>query len=228
MKSLPISCWAAEDIPTCKAEEKGFKALSDVELLSIIIGSGSVYNNSVDLAREILYQCGNNIKNLSKLRYEDLLMMKGLGKTKFSRIMAAMELGARQFDAAKEEKPDCGTPARIYNHYHHRLATLDHEEFWVTFMNHNYKVIKDVKIGQGGITETSADIRIIMREAVLCNATIIACVHNHPSENFRPSKVDDCLTMSIKKACEIMKIYFCDHVIITDGAFYSYREQGRL
>ena len=228
MRTLPISMWAREDIPTYKAEDLGCKALSDVELLSIIIGSGSVYNNSIDLAREILFHCGNNIKNLSKVRLEEFLKMKGLGRTKAARIMAAMELGARQFDAAREEKVDCGTATRIYNHYYHRLADLDHEEFWVTYMNHNYQVIKDVKIGQGGITETSADVRIMMREAVLCNATIIACVHNHPSGRLSPSKYDDQLTTTIKNACECMRIYLVDHVIVTDGAFYSYREQGKI
>lgn len=229
MANLPINCWAAEDIPTNRAENLGYKALSDVELLSIIIGSGSLYNNSVDLAREILYQCcGNNIKNLSKVRLEEFLKMKGLGRTKAARIMAAMELGARQFDAAREERVDCGTATRIYNHYHHRLADLDHEEFWVTFMNNDYKVIKDVKIGQGGITETSADIRIIMREAVMCNATMIACVHNHPSGRITPSRCDDQLTTDVKRACEVMRIHLVDHVIITDGAYYSYHEEGRL
>ena len=228
MRNLPISCWAAEDIPTNRAENLGYKALTDVELLSIIIGSGSVYNNSVDLAREVMFHCDNNVKNLSKLSERDLLKMKGLGKTKLARIMAAMELGARQFDAAKEEKADLSTATRIYKHYHHRLADLDHEEFWVTYMNQNYKVIKDVKIGQGGITETSADIRLIMREAVLCNATIIACVHNHPSGRLSPSRYDDELTQSVKRACEVMRIYFCDHVIVTDGNYYSYHEQGKI
>ena len=228
MRNLPISCWAAEDIPTNRAENLGYKALSDVELLSIIIGSGSYANTSVDLAREVMYQCNNNVKNLSKLCERDFLKMKGLGKTKLARIMAAMELGARQFDAAKEEKPDCGTAARIYNHYRHRLADLDHEEFWVTFMNNDYKVIKDVKIGQGGITESSADIRIIMREAVMCNATIIACVHNHPSGRITPSRCDDQLTTDVKRACEVMRIHLVDHVIITDGAYYSYHEEGKI
>ena len=228
MRNLPISCWAAEDIPTNRAEVFGFKSLTDVELLSIIIGSGSYANTSIDLAREVMFHCDNNVKNLSKLSERDLLMMKGLGKTKLARIMAALELGARQFDAAKEEKPDCGTAARIYNHYRHRLADLEHEEFWVTYMNQNYKVIKDVKISQGGITETSADIRVIMREAVLCNATIIACVHNHPSGNFHPSRCDDELTQAIKRACEVMRIHFCDHVIVTDGCYYSYSEKGKV
>lgn len=228
MANLPISMWAREDIPTCKAEDQGYKALSDVELLSIIIGSGSYANTSIDLAREVMFHCNNNVKNLSKLCERDLLKMKGLGKTKLARIMAAMELGARQFDAAREERVDCGTATRIYNHYHHRLADLDHEEFWVTFMNNDYKVIKDVKIGQGGITETSADIRIIMREAVMCNATIIACVHNHPSGRITPSRCDDQLTTDVKRACEVMRIHLVDHVIITDGAYYSYHEEGKI
>jgi len=226
MNTLPISKWAREDIPTYKAENLGYKALSDVELLSIIIGSGSVHNNSIDLAREILFHCGNNIKNLSKVSDHDFLKMKGLGKTKLARIMAAMELGERQFDAPKEERPDCGTATRIYNHYRHRLANLDHEEFWVTYMNQSYRNIKDVKIGQGGITETSVDIRLIMREAVLCNATIISCVHNHPSGRLVPSKYDDELTKDIKRACQLMDIHFNDHVIITDGQYYSYHEMG--
>ena len=228
MKSLPISCWAAEDIPTNRAESLGYKALSDVELLSIIIGSGSYANTSIDLAREVMYQCNNNVKNLSKLNERDLLRMKGLGKTKLARIMAAMELGTRAFDASKDEKPDLGTAPRIYNHYHHRLADLEHEEFWVTFMNQNYKLIKDYKLSQGGITETSCDIRIMMREAVLCNATIIACVHNHPSGSLSPSKCDEDLTRAIKNACDIMRIHFLDHVIVTDGNYYSFHELGKI
>jgi len=228
MANLPISCWAREDIPTNRAEELGYKALSDVELLSIIIGSGSVYNNSVELAREVLFSCNNNVKNLSRLSEHDLLKMKGLGKTKLARIMAAMELGTRAHDASKDERPDLGTATRIYRHYHHRLADLDHEEFWVTFMNQNYKLIKDYKISQGGITETSCDIRILMREAVLCNATIIACVHNHPSGSLTPSRADEELTRSIKNACEVMRIHFLDHVIITDGNYYSFHELGKV
>ena len=228
MSTLPISCWAAEDIPTNRAESLGYKALSDVELLSIIIGSGSYANTSIDLAREVMFSCNNNVKNLSKLSEHDLLRMKGLGKTKLARILAAMELGARRFDAARDEKTRCSTATQIYNHYHHRLADLDHEEFWVTYMNQNSDVIKDVKISQGGITETACDIRIIMREAVLCNATQIACVHNHPSGRLCPSKCDEDLTRSVKHACEIMRLYFADHVIVTDGNYYSFHEQGRI
>ena len=228
MANLPISSWAKEDIPTNRAEELGYKALSDVELLSIIIGSGSYANTSIDLAREVLYHCNNNVKNLSKLSEHDLLRMKGLGKTKLARILAAMELGTRAYDASKEEKPKCGTATQIYRHYHHRLCDLDHEVFWVTFMNQNYDVIKDYRLSQGGITETAVDIRIIMREAVLCNATIIACVHNHPSGRLTPSMADERLTKDIQRACDVMRIHLLDHVIVTDGQYYSFHELGKI
>jgi DNA repair protein RadC len=172
MANLPISCWAREDIPTNRAEELGYKALSDVELLSIIIGSGSYSNTSIDLAREVLYHCNNNVKGLSKLTERDLLRMKGLGKTKLARIIAAMELGTRAYDASREERVKLDTATKVYNHYRHRMADLDVEEFWVSFLNQDNKLIKDVRISRGGFTETSVDIRLIMREAVLANATI--------------------------------------------------------
>lgn len=228
MRNLPISCWAKEDIPTNKAEDLGFNALSDVELLSIIIGSGSVHSNSIDLARELLYHCNNNLKNLSKLTEHDLLRMKGLGKTKLARIMAAMELGTRAHDASRDERVHLSTATQIYRHYHHRMMDLDVEEFWVTFCNQDYKVIKDVRISRGGFTDTAVDIRLIMREAVLANATICFAVHNHPSGNLCPSRADEELTKTIARACEIMRIYFADHVIITDGAYYSFREVGKI
>ena len=109
-----------------------------------------------------------------------------------------------------------------------KMQDLTREEFWILLMNQNYKLIKPVRISQGGITETLADIRIIMREAVLNNATILAAVHNHPSGSLSPSKADDMLTQSIKRACEIMRVHFLDHVIVTDGAYMSYHEAGRI
>ena len=130
--------------------------------------------------------------------------------------------------AAAEPKPDMGTAVRIYNYMFPRMRDLQTEEFHILLMNQNYRLIKSVRISQGGITETCADIRVMMREAVLSNATILAAVHNHPSGCLTPSKCDDTLTMAIKKACELMRIHFLDHVIVTDGAYYSYHEMGKL
>jgi DNA repair protein RadC len=108
------------------------------------------------------------------------------------------------------------------------MQDLDVEEAWVVLLSHNYKLIKAERISRGGITETAVDVRLIVKSAVLNNATIVALVHNHPSNNTRPSKDDDRLTERVKKACEVMRLYMLDHVIVTDGAYYSYREQGKL
>ncbi len=109
-----------------------------------------------------------------------------------------------------------------------RMQDLQVEEAHVILMNQNYKLIKSVRISRGGITETAVDIRIIMKEAVMNNATILAFCHNHPSGNIYPSRYDDELTKAIKRACEVMRIHFSDHVIVTDGAYYSYHEQGKI
>jgi DNA repair protein RadC len=111
---------------------------------------------------------------------------------------------------------------------HPLLQDCDVEEFWLLLMNQNYRLIKKIRISHGGITETAVDIRIIMREAVLANATILAVCHNHPSGNLRPSTHDNDLTVQIQRACKLMRIHFMDHVILTDGSYFSYQETGRL
>ena len=172
--------------------------------------------------------CDNNLAELSKKTPRQLTFMRGVGKQKAAKIIAAMELGKRRQNQVLSEKPDLGTAARIYYHMHPIMQDLDVEEFWCLFANHNCKLIKKFRVSRGGLTETAVDIRIIIREAVLCNATVIAVCHNHPSGSLHPSKYDDELTKSIKNACEVMKIHFLDHIIITDGAYYSYHEQGRI
>ena len=125
-------------------------------------------------------------------------------------------------------KPDMGTATRIYNYMLPKMMDLETEHFYILMMNNNYRLIKAECISQGGLTEVSVDVRIIMREAVLNNACILAICHNHPSGSLHPSKYDDMLTQSVKKAAEIMRIHFTDHVIVTDGCYYSYAECGKL
>ena len=225
---LPVNCWAAEDIPSNKIIEANPANLSNAELLSIILGTGSDKETSVDLARRILMSCDNNLSELSKKTPRQLTFMRGVGKQKAAKIIAAMELGKRRQNQMLTEKPDLGTACRIYNHMAPIMQDLDVEEFWCLFMNNNYKLIRKMRLSRGGITEVSVDVRIIMREAVLTNATILAVCHNHPSGKLTPSKYDDNLTTNIKQACDLMRIHFIDHVIITDGAYYSYHEQGRI
>ena len=224
---LPMSCWAAEDIPSNKLIDANPDNLSNAELLSIILGTGSDKENAVDLARRILLECNNNLCELSKKTPKQLTHMRGVGKQKAAKIIAALELGKRRQSEMVNERPDMGTACRIYNHMHPIMQDLDVEEFWCLFLNQNYRLIRKFRLSRGGISEVSVDIRIIMREAVLSNTTILGVCHNHPSGSLTPSKHDDELTKHLKRACELMRIHFLDHIIITDGAYYSYREQGR-
>lgn len=226
MEKLNINQWAEEDRPREKMERLGAQALSDAELLAILIGSGSSKEDAVSLMKRILNDCNNNLNTLGKLTIHDLCRYSGVGPAKAITILAACELGKRRQLETVEERPDIGTATRIYNHMHPILQDKDVEEFWILLMNQNHRLIKKVCIAHGGISEVSVDIRIIMREAVLANATILAVCHNHPSGSLVPSRMDNDLTYSIQNACRLMRIRFLDHVIVTDGAYYSYHEEG--
>ena len=165
---------------------------------------------------------------LGKKTVNELCRYHGMGPAKAITILAACELGKRRKDSVAEERPDLGSATAIYNLMHPKLQDLDVEEFHILMLNQSFKLIKEECISHGGITETAVDIRIIIKDALLCNTTVLAVCHNHPSGSKRPSRQDDQLTDRIRKACELMRIYFLDHVIITDGSYYSYREEGRL
>ena len=228
MDKLNINQWAEEDRPREKLMRLGADALSNAELMAILIGSGNTKENAVDLMKKVLNDCNNNLNTLGKMSIQDLCRYTGIGEAKAITILAACELGKRRQMETPEERPDLGTATRIYNHMHPILQDKDVEEFWLLFMNQNYRLIKKMCIAHGGISEVSVDIRIIIREAVLANATILAVCHNHPSGNLLPSSMDNDLTDSIQRACNLMRIRFLDHVIITDGAYFSYHESGRL
>ena len=223
---LNINQWAEEDRPREKMERLGAQALSDAELLAILVGSGSTKEDAVSLMKRILNDCNNNPNTLGKMSIRDLCQYNGVGPAKAITIMAACELGKRRQMETAEERPDLGTATRIYNHMHPVMQDLDVEEFWLLLMNQNYRLIKKQRIAHGGISEVSVDVRILMREAVLSNATIMAVCHNHPSGSLKPSRADDELTRSIQQACQVMRIKLMDHLIITDGSYYSYHEQG--
>ena len=227
MEKLTIAHWSEDDQPREKLRDKGPQALSNAELLAILIGSGTPGTSAVELMQEVLKDCNNNLNTMGKMTIHQLMDYKGIGEAKAITILAACELGKRRHQETPEERPKLETATKIYNEMHPQMQDLDVEEFWVLLLNQNYRLIKKVRVSHGGITETAVDIRIIIREAVLANATILAVCHNHPSGNLTPSKADDELTKSIKRACELMRIFFMDHVIITDGQYYSYHELGK-
>ena len=225
---LTISQWAEEDRPREKLRDLGTQALSNAELLAILIGSGSAKESAVSLMQRILNDCNNNLNTLGKRSIRELCEYNGIGEAKAIILLAACELGKRRQREKPEERPDLGSPTAIYNYIHPFMQDLDVEEAWIVLMNQNYKLIRAQRISHGGITETAVDVRIIIKEALLSNATVLALCHNHPSNNPTPSADDDRLTTRVKKACEIMRIYFLDHLVITDGRYYSYQEHGKI
>ena len=227
MEKLTIAHWSEDDQPREKLRDKGPQALSNAELLAILIGSGTPGTSAVELMQEVLKDCNNNLNTLGKLSIRDLCTYKGIGEAKAITILAACELGKRRQQESPEERPKLETATKIYNEMHPQMQDLDVEEFWALLLNQNYRLIKKVRISHGGISETSVDVRIIIKEAVLANATILAVCHNHPSGSLTPSRQDEELTMTILRACNLMRISFMDHVIITDGHYYSFHERGK-
>jgi DNA repair protein RadC len=227
-EKLTIANWSPDDQPREKLRDKGPQMLTKAELLAILVGSGYPGVSAVELMQTILEHCNNNLNTLGKMTIRELMDYKGIGEAKAITILAACELGKRRQMETAEERPDIGTATRIYNHMHPVLQDSDVEEFWILLMNQNHRLIKKMRISRGGISEVSVDVRIIIREAVLANATILAACHNHPSGSLKPSMMDDDLTRALQNACNLMRIHFLDHVIITDGAYYSYHEQGKI
>ena len=218
----------ADERPEFKAANYGFDTLSNTELLSMVINRGAGTTESLSQARQLMNIADGSLSNLSKLSMDEMQVVQGIGDCKALAVLAAIELGKRRALERMPTKPDLGSSLAIYNYMLPQMADLKVEQAHAIFMNQNFRLIKSVKLSQGGITETSVDIRILMREAVMSGATIMAFVHNHPSGNTQPSKADDVLTQQIAKASQIMRIFFMDHVIVTDGSFYSYHDKGRL
>ena len=227
---LNINQWAEEDRPREKMMRLGAEALSNAELLAIIIGSGSPQESAVDLMKRVLNDCSNNLNTLGKMSINELTSSKykGLGTAKAITIMAACELGKRRQKEKAEERVRLDSAMSIYELMKPMMQDLSEEEAWLLMMNQNFKLIKEIRLSHGGITETAVDVRLIVKNALLCNATVVALCHNHPSNNPHPSGDDDNVTRRIAEACKIMRLHFLDHLIITDDHYYSYREEGRL
>ncbi len=228
VEKLNINQWAEEDRPREKMMAHGARVLTDAELLAILIGSGSQDETAVELMRRVLSACNNNLNELAKLSLEQLCRFKGIGPAKAVTVMAACELGHRRKLAEVEERLVVRTARDLYNHFHPKLADLPVEEFWVMLLNNACRVIDSRCVATGGITEVAVDVRLVLREAILGRATAIALCHNHPSGNVRPSRQDDLLTDRLRQACDLMNIRLMDHIVLTDGRFYSYADEGRL
>ena len=223
-----IKNWAVDDRPREKLSLKGERALSDSELLAIIMGSGSREESAVELAKRILNSVDNNWNNLSRLSIKDLCKFKGIGEAKAISIITALEIGRRKAIQELPEKPKITRSRDIFQVMQSIIGDLNVEEFWVLFLNQGNFVVKKELIGRGGFSYVAVDVRIIMKIALEEYATGIILAHNHPSGNLNPSRDDYRLTEKIKTAARTLDIELLDHLILNQKSYFSFADEGRL
>lgn len=225
---LRIKDWALEDRPREKLLLKGVSALSDAELLAILIGTGNFEETAVQLSQRILNLASNNLNALGKLTIKDLTAFKGIGEAKAITIAAAVELARRRGLTEPIQRTVILSSQNAFDLFYPILCDLPYEELWIALTNRAGKVLEKIKISQGGTGETTADLRLILKAAInsLCSG-ILLC-HNHPSGNMQPSSQDDSLTFKLEKAASYMSIKLLDHIIVCDNSYYSYADEGRL
>jgi len=223
-----IKYWAADDRPREKLLRKSPEALSDSELLAILIGKGTREKSAVDLSREILALGENNLDELGKVGVSNLLKIKGIGEAKAVTISAALELGRRRYAAFHLDKPVIKESGDIAHYLQTRFRDLPHEVFAVIFLNRANRINHFEIVSQGGITGTVADPRIILRKALEAKAVSLILCHNHPSGSLKPSRADQELTSKIKEAARFLDIRVIDHIIVSDLGYYSFADEGLL
>lgn len=223
-----IKFWAEDDKPREKLMLKGKSALSDAELLAIIIGSGSRNESAVDLSKRILAHVQNNLNALGKLSLKQLMEFKGIGEAKAISIIAAAELGRRRREEEVPELIKINSSRVIFNVMQPIIGELPHEEFWVLYLNNANKIIHKAQLSKGGITGTVVDIRLVLKMALEYNALSIVLSHNHPSGKLIASDSDIELTQKIKIAVKQLDMNLIDHVIITENGYFSFADQGIL
>lgn len=225
---LTIKSWAEEDRPREKLLLKGKAALSDAELIGILLGSGSSLLSAVDLAKLILKEVDNNLDRLAKLGVQDLMKFRGIGEAKAITIVSALELGRRRKEQTPEKYPKISCSKDIHQLMRPLLMDLAHEEFWVVLLNRSNQVMHKHSISSGGVSGTVADPKMIFKKALDHLSSSIILVHNHPSGNINPSEADRQLTSKLKEAGRFLDIPVLDHIIFTDENYFSFADEGIL
>ena len=228
MYRKPIKEWFENDRPREKFIQKGCDALSDTELLSILIRSGTHDNSALIVAQEVLRLAKGNLSLLAKLQIKDLLSIKGIGNAKAITLMTALELGRRRRLSEVMDRCKISSSLDVFELMKPLLEDLHIEQFWTLYLNNSNKVLSKLKISEGGMTGTVVDVRLILKHALELNATAIVLSHNHPSGILKPSEADINVTRKIKKAAQFMDIKVLDHLIITDQSYFSFADQGRI
>ncbi len=227
-KPLNIKNWAPEDRPREKLILKGKGALSDAELIGILLGSGTTTLSAVDLAKKVLQSAQNNLHELARLTVKDLIKIKGIGEAKAITIVAALELGRRRKDIESEEKPKITSSKDAYDVLKADLLDIPYEAFWVILLNRANRVTHKYQISQGGVSGTVADPKIIFKRALEELASGIIVAHNHPSGNLMASQADIDLTRKLKEGGRLLEIQVLDHLIVAGQKYYSFADEGLI
>ena len=226
--SFSIKNWSQDDQPREKLRDKGKSSLSDAELVAILIGSGSKDESAVSLCKRILASVDHDLNQLGKLSIKQLMEFKGIGEAKAITIAAALELGRRRRGEEALEKQKIASSKSVFELMQPIIGELQHEEFWVIYLNNSNKVLHKQQLSKGGITGTLVDVRLVMKTALDLLATGIILVHNHPSGTLKPSKADKHLTQKLKQAAESLDIKVLDHLIITEKAYFSFADENLI
>ena len=226
--SFGIKSWAEEDRPREKLMQKGRAALSDAELLAILLGSGTTKLTAVDVGMLMLQAVDNDLNELARLSLKQLCRHPGIGPAKAITVMAALELGRRRKEGAAGRRVTISSSRDIYNLVRPQLQDLPHEEFWVVLLNRANVVMRQEKISSGGVAGTVADPKLIFKQALENLASSLILVHNHPSGNRQPSAADISLTKKLKEAGGFLDLPILDHLIYTDHGYYSFADEGLL
>lgn len=228
-KSNPITQWAEDDRPREKMLTKGIHALSDAELLAILIATGTREASAVDLGKNILHLTHHNLTQLGKLSIKELQKVKGIGQAKAITIAAALELGRRRkAEEAKQTFTQISSPAQAFVYFEPLVSDLPIEEFWVAYLNRANKVLAVKRISEGGVSGTIADPRVIFKHAIELLASTLLLCHNHPSGNLQPSESDKQLTKKLVAAGKLLDIHVVDHLIVADNKYFSFADEGLL
>ncbi|WP_111706600.1 RadC family protein [Lutibacter citreus] len=227
-KTLSIKSWAEDDRPREKLLLKGKASLSDAELIAILIGSGSRNETAVDLAKKILNSIENNLNRLGKLSVSELQKFKGIGEAKAISIITALELGRRRRLEEALEVPKIKSSKTVFNLMQPIIGELQHEEFWIVFLNNSNKVLLKYQMSKGGLTGTLVDVRLVFKKAIELYATAIILCHNHPSGKLQPSNADKMITNKLKQAGETLDVKVLDHIIITENAYFSFADESLI
>ena len=227
-KMISIKSWAEDDRPREKLILKGKTALSDAELVAILISSGSRNESAVALSKRILASIENNLNKLGKLQVSDLVKFKGIGDAKAISIITALELGRRRRLEEALELPKITSSKAVFNIMQPLIGELQHEEFWIIYLNNSNKVLYREQLSKGGLTGTLVDVRLVFKKAIELYATAVILCHNHPSGKLQASVADKSITNKLKQAGETLDIKVLDHLIITENMYFSFADENIL